>query len=474
MDYLFLDDFIEKISKPIIEEEYIQEDHLILSKYTSKKYYKYSVELIKTLLEKSNYENKRYIFHMSLYYLLKILYNFKNTPYIDNYDLLILCSFSLGIKVTVDQHKTPFITKLKNIYPEKYSSYTNNEIQKCEVICLKLLNYKINILTSYEILLYFFKNNKNKLPFLLTELEKKILNNVEEILFKNPYDLAKEIICKNSNEIKEQPLLITKKVIPAKYSKNKKIISETASTMSVSSSYGSLKEAMNNFSYNKILKELKNQSNLFNCTDIKESSFKEINNKNKLKIINIKYKYNYSSQNPINKKLKKTDVKKIIHKKNIYDSCKKLYNDEEKIHKLNKYAKCVNASSDLNELNISSSTLSNNNHLSRNSKIENSNKFLCFSDRKSIMKISKYPQNLKCNSHINIIEKDNNYINNSNVKKNLRNSIFKKPILNKNDVLTSFTMKDNIRNNIKMKKINYNNNISIKNFNTSNNYKIQI
>ena len=90
------------------------------------------------------------------------------------------------------------------------------------------------------------------------------------------------------------------------------------------------------------------------------------------------------------------------------------------------------------------------------------------------MKISKYPQNLKCNSHINIIEKDNNYINNSNVKKNLRNSIFKKPILNKNDVLTSFTMKDNIRNNIKMKKINYNNNISIKNFNTSNNYKIQI
>lgn len=473
MDFLFLDDFIEKISKPIVEEEFIQEDHLILSKYTSKKYYEYSIELIKTLLEKSNYENKRYIFHMSLYYLLKILYNFKNTPYIDNYDLLILCSFSLGIKVTVDQHKTPFITKLKNIYPEKYSSYTNNEIQKCEIICLKLLNYKINILTSYEILSYFFKNNKNKLLFLLTELEKKILNNVEEILFKNPYDLAKEIIIKNSNDIKEQSLLITRKIIPIKYNKDKKIINETASTMSVSSSYGSLKEAMNNFSYNKILKELKSQSNLFNCNNIKECSCKELNSKNKSKIINIKYKYTYSSQNPINKELKKVDSKKILQTKNMFYNYKKLYNDEKKIYKLNKYVNCTNVSSEMNEeLDISTSTLSNKNYISRNSKVENSKKYLCFSDRKSIMRVEKFPQNLKCNSHINKIEKDNNNINNSNIKKNLRYSVFKKPILNKNDIMTSVKMKDNFRNNNKMKKNNYNNNISIKNFNTCN-YKIQ-
>lgn len=444
MDFLFLDDFIEKISKPIIEEEYIQEDHLILSKYTSRKYYEYSIELIKTLLEKSNYENKRYIFHMSLYYLLKILYNFKNTPYINNYDLLILCSFSLGIKVTVDQHKTPFITKLKNIYPEKYSSYTNNEIQKCEIICLKLLNYKINILTSYEILSYFFKNNKNILSFLLTELEKNILKNVEEILFKNPYDLAKEIISKHSNEIKEQSLLITRKIIPIKYNNDKKVTNETASTMSVSSSYGSLKEAINNFSYNKILKELKSQSNLFNCNDINKCSCKEINSKNKSKIINIKYKYNYYSQNPINKEIKKVDAKKILHTKNINHNYKKIYNDEKKIYKLNKYKNCTNASSDMKELNISSSTLSNKNYISRNSKVENSNKFSCFSERKSIMRVDKYPQNLKCNSHINIIEKDNNYINHSNIKKNIRNSVFKKPILNKNGIMTSFKMKDNL------------------------------
>jgi hypothetical protein len=244
--------------------------------------------------------------------------------------------------------------------------------------------------------------------------------------------------------------------------------------MSVSSSYGSLKEAMNNFSYNKILKELKSQSNFVNYNDINECSCKEINNKNKSKIINIKYKYNYySSQNPINKELKRVDVKNVLHKKNIFDNYKKLYSDEKKIYKSNKYINCTYTSSEMNELNISSSILSNQNYLSRNSKVENSNQYLCFSDRKSYIKIGKFPQNLKCNSHINIIEKDNNNnINNSNVKKNLRNSIFKKPILNKNDIMTSFKMKYNIRNNNKIKKNNYNNNISIKNINTSN-YKIQ-
>jgi hypothetical protein len=243
--------------------------------------------------------------------------------------------------------------------------------------------------------------------------------------------------------------------------------------MSVSSSYGSLKEAMNNFSYNKILKELNSQSNFFNFNNINECSCKEINNKNKSKIINIKYKYNYySSQNPINKELKRVDVKNVLHKKNIFDNYKKLYSDEKKIYKSNKYINCTNTSSEMNELNISSSILSNKNYLSRNSKVENNNKYFCFSDRKSYIKIDKYPQNLKCNSHINIIEKDNNNINNSNVKRNLRNSIFKKPILNKNDIMTSFKMKYNFRNSNKIKKNKYNNNISIKNFNTSN-YKIQ-
>ena len=58
---------------------------------------------------------------MSLQYLIKILYNFKNIYYIDNYDLLILCSFLLGIKVSINQYNPPFITEIKRKYSKKYS-----------------------------------------------------------------------------------------------------------------------------------------------------------------------------------------------------------------------------------------------------------------------------------------------------------------------------------------------------------------
>ena len=120
---IFFEEIIKIKNKPIIEEEYNPNNHLFLFKYTSKTYYKYSIELLQSLIEKSRYSNKKHIFYMSLHYLLIILYNLKNIPYIDNYDLLILSSFSLGIKASVDQHKTPFISKLKKIYSQKYCFY---------------------------------------------------------------------------------------------------------------------------------------------------------------------------------------------------------------------------------------------------------------------------------------------------------------------------------------------------------------
>ena len=175
---IFFKELLKTKNKPIIEKDYDIQNHLILSKYTSKAYFNYAMELLQTLLEKSEYTNKSYIFHMSLNYLLRILYNLKNNTYIDNYDLLILSSFSLGIKVSVDQHKTPFITKLKNIYPQKFSTYTNKKIQECEIICIKLLDYNINILTSYECIYFLFIKDINKFPLLTNELNNIIFNNV--------------------------------------------------------------------------------------------------------------------------------------------------------------------------------------------------------------------------------------------------------------------------------------------------------
>jgi len=280
MEILF-EEILENKNKQIIEEDYEKENHLILSKYTSKAYYKYSLDLLQILLEKSEYINKKYIFHMSLYYLLKILYNFKNIPYIDNYDLLILISFSLGIKATVDQHKTPFITKLKRIYSEKYSLYNNKEIILCEIICLKLLDYNINIFTPYECLYYLFNNDINKLMIFTKELENIIFNDPNELLVKKPYNLVQEVIynidIKNQNI--KRTLLLNKKTAPIlKKQNNKNIINnESTPTTSVSSSNGSNNYARNNFSSKK-LKGLRSQSNgIINNKYIISSINKELN-----------------------------------------------------------------------------------------------------------------------------------------------------------------------------------------------------
>ena len=37
------------------------------------------------------------------------------------------------------------ISKLKKIYPEKYLLYENAEIKRCEMLCIYLLKYDINV-----------------------------------------------------------------------------------------------------------------------------------------------------------------------------------------------------------------------------------------------------------------------------------------------------------------------------------------
>ena len=61
---------------------------------------------------------------------------------LNNLDLIVLNSFSLGVKSTIQQKDFPTINRLKKIYEEKYINYKNMEILEGEIICLKLLNYK--------------------------------------------------------------------------------------------------------------------------------------------------------------------------------------------------------------------------------------------------------------------------------------------------------------------------------------------
>ena len=117
------------LNKPLIDLKLIENKHLIFIKYTSELYYKYSIELIETLCKKSKSENKKLLFYETLNFLLKILYNCGNKPCLNNFDLTILCTFSLGIKSIENRFKIPSIKSLKKIYPEKFESYSNDELK---------------------------------------------------------------------------------------------------------------------------------------------------------------------------------------------------------------------------------------------------------------------------------------------------------------------------------------------------------
>ena len=193
-------EIMNELNIPLILSKPIANLHKIFIKYTSHPYYKYAFNLLQTLCDKTNYANKKRLLHMAFTYLTLILYNCGNIPYITNFDLMILCCFNLSIKTIQNQNIVPCLNKLKKIYKEKFINYQKEEIVKVEIICLKLLNYKINILTPYECLYYLLytqEKNKNKdirkkiIEIGIKELEMKLINNIKENIWKKPLDLAK-------------------------------------------------------------------------------------------------------------------------------------------------------------------------------------------------------------------------------------------------------------------------------------------
>ena len=111
MDFEIFSETKKILNNPLINSKLTENKHLIFIKYTSELYYKYSIEQIETLCKKSKFENKKLLFHTTLNFLLKILYNCGNTPCLNNLDLLILCTFSLGIKSVENRFKSPSINR---------------------------------------------------------------------------------------------------------------------------------------------------------------------------------------------------------------------------------------------------------------------------------------------------------------------------------------------------------------------------
>ena len=232
-------------SEPLFQNPISSENHKIFYKYTSHKYYKYIYELLDTLSKKSRYENYSSIFHLSLYFILKILYKCENTAYLNNLDLIVLNSFSLGIKSTIQQKDFPSINRLKKIYEEKYINYKNEEICEGEIVCLKLLNYKINILTAYEYVIYLTENDTKLKELSLINLEFVMINNLKQFIYKSSLDIANDCIKRIKEKIiLKEPKIIKKKIISSngfncspiikKYSSSDKLVNSNSDYQKIS------------------------------------------------------------------------------------------------------------------------------------------------------------------------------------------------------------------------------------------------
>ena len=305
-------EIIYHFNKPIFTKIIKSNIHLIFIKYSNQRYYKYAFELLDSLLKKSLFINNRKIFHTSLYYLLKILYNCGNIPYCSNLDLIILSCFFLGIKTNEVQKNMINITKLKNIYPEKYSSYENSEIKNCETICIYLLKYDINFITIYDCIYFLLKDEKNIFlkNDIIEKFESRLLNNgVNYFIYESPMSLAQQIIFDiNQQNINPNPIIfLTKKKLPKKLTINninnyKNIINlGNEESPSTSASFGSGKKSANKSSKIRLMKNENKKSKIekYNKNNINNNS-NYINNKNSsifIKLTNNIEKNNFSITN---------------------------------------------------------------------------------------------------------------------------------------------------------------------------------
>lgn len=254
--------------KPLFRNSISIDSHKIFYKYTSRKYFKYIFNLLDALCEKSPYENKSSIFHLSLCFILKILYQSNNTPFLSNLDLITLNCFSLGVKSLTKQKLFPSITRLKKIYEQKFLQYNNKEILQGEIICLKLLNYDINLLTSYEYLEFILKQNYDITikKHARENLENLIKNDLEKFLYSTPFDIAKEcIISAKNNIVVKEPKIIQKKIISTKTFIGKNFLKKFSSSEKL---FNSRDESCNNKYKNKeIINNIKKRNYMNNSNN---------------------------------------------------------------------------------------------------------------------------------------------------------------------------------------------------------------
>ena len=184
------------LNTPIIQTSVIiPQSHKIFCEYTSSNYYDYAISLFKSLCSNSYSKNKTSLFFKCIKCYMKILYNSGNTNYFSNeFDLFLLTCFFISLKTNELRTKVPKIKKLKDILPSKFYNYGAEMIKNSEVLCIKLLDYDINMTTAFDFLIYLTSDNKEILELSFKELEFIAKKEIENFVLQKPIYLAKSII----------------------------------------------------------------------------------------------------------------------------------------------------------------------------------------------------------------------------------------------------------------------------------------
>jgi hypothetical protein len=163
-----------------------------------------------------------------------MLFNCGNEVKINNLDLMILESFFIAVKSLENQFEMINIEILKNIHKEKFSEYKNDLILNTEIICLRLLNYNINIVTAYDFIFYILKDYKTNTVLMnnvKNELDKIIFGEIKFYIFKSSYALAVEIIDKVKEKFNIPLFIKIKKNIKNNKNNNKSIVINTINNL---------------------------------------------------------------------------------------------------------------------------------------------------------------------------------------------------------------------------------------------------
>ena len=271
---------IKNLQKQIFPSCISSKTHKIFLKYSSPRYRKYCLDIIRHLSQKLYSKNSQSIFYQTLLYHDIVLYNCGNEVIINNLDLLILGCFYISIKSLNSQYYIPTLKQLKSLINEKFYFYKDNDIISTEIECLKLLNYNINYMNCYDFLKYFCGENNHLMDFASSYLENIIYGNVKYYIFKTPYELSFDIYNKVKEKMRVKSIIIsvppTKKkvIIYRNLRENNKLNSSkkiTNSNYSLNNSSTDFFSTQNSSFYSK------------NCSPNEKNDNNKINNKIKNK-----------------------------------------------------------------------------------------------------------------------------------------------------------------------------------------------